>query len=86
MKRRRTTTRGLTVEQMREAVIEAYAGPAWRLRVMAMGEKQVIAIYKDMLKRGYLDKKPSENAINMSEEGVQMNIWDYLSSNDDEDE
>ena len=53
---------------------------------MAMGERQVIAIYKDMLKRGYLDKKPSENAVKMGEDGVQMNIWDYMSSHNEEDD
>ena len=70
---------GMKIKRMREEIISAYAGPAWRLRVMAMGDRQVVAIYKDMKNKNRIGKKPRENAVKLKDDGgVQLNIWDFL--------
>ena len=68
----------MKIERMREAIISAYAGPAWRMRVMAMGDRQVVAIYRDMQNKNRIGKKPRENAVKLKDDGVQLNIWDFL--------
>lgn len=62
----------MTVDRMREELIKAYDGPAWRLRVEGMADRQVIAIYKNMQRR------PRRKKPKLKEDGVQMNIWDLL--------
>ena len=66
----------MKVEEMRNAIARVYSGPAWLFRVKSMDERQVIAIYRDMLKRGVFEKH--EKAQKMKEEGIQMTIWDIL--------
>ena len=66
----------MKVEDMRNAIRNVYSGPAWQFRVSTMDERQVIAIYRDMLKRGIFDRH--EKAQKMKEEGVQMTIWDIF--------
>ena len=68
----------MTIERMREEIMKTYAGPAWRFKVMGMPDRQVIAIYKDMLSKNRLGKKAGENAVNLKEDGEQINIWDLL--------
>ena len=67
----------MTVDQMREEIIKAYSGPNWRLKVMGMPDRQVIAIYKDMNRKGrFLKKRRKEPK--MKETCVQLNMWDLL--------
>jgi len=76
----------MKVEQMREQLIHVYSGPTWRMRVLGMENRQVIAIYKSMQEEGRLvsgksgKKKPasSKNQVKAQEDSIQLNIWDYL--------
>lgn len=47
----------MTVESMRERIIEVYESDRWRRRVQLMPDNQVIAIYRTMRDRGQLNKK-----------------------------
>ena len=73
----------MDVNKMREHVAHAYGGPYWRAKVMyEMSDRQVIAIYKDMLERGKINKKkprPYKKKHNTNyKEPVceQLSIWD----------
>ena len=68
----------MTIDQIRDELIKAYSGPAWRMRVMGMGDRQVFAIYQDMRRKNRLGKKSRESKTKLKEEGVQLNIWDLL--------
>lgn len=46
----------MSIDQMRCALIEVYPGPNWRKRVIEMEDKQVIATYKNMERKGNLYK------------------------------
>jgi hypothetical protein len=84
----------MTVKDMRDAVANVYSGPAWRLRVQEMSERQVIAIFKDMIEQGRLNKngkrllrpsaaKKSDNPVLKEQENsVQMTIWDIMDRKD----
>lgn len=68
----------MTTDQMRCALAEVYPGPKWRLRVMGMHERQVVAIYKNMSRTDRLKKRKKKH----NEPGVkkveQLNIFDLL--------
>ena len=71
----------MTVNQMRNKIADVYKGPRWRAEVLQMPDRQVIAIYKDMAKRGAFEpKKPFPAAMKLYEEPdcIQMTIWDYM--------
>ena len=83
----------MTVKDMRDAVASVYSGPAWRLKVQEMSERQVIAIFKDMVEQGRLNNKgkrlvrPSfvkkpDPVLKEQEDSIQMTIWDYLDRKD----
>ena len=64
------------VENLRTAIIGAYPGTRWRDRVMLMEDRQVIAIYNDLLRNGTFNKvrvpkKSSDPNFR------QMSIWDF---------
>ena len=67
----------MSTEQMRSRLAELYPGPKWRLRVMQMPERQVVAIYKNMSQNGRLKKHPIKKK---KEPGiikaVQMTMFD----------
>ena len=69
------------VKDMRDAVAAAYSGPAWRLKVLDMPDRQVIAIFKSMVAEGRLGphgkllKKPHEPSV---EKYQQLTIWDFM--------
>lgn len=67
----------MTVDQMRNALVEVYSGPVWRMRVSGMDDRQVIAIYKCMQKENRLHPKKlkKEPGIKCCE---QMTIWDVI--------
>lgn len=69
----------MTVDKMRCKVAEAYEGPVWRFKVQEMSNRQVIAVYKDMERRGVFEpKKTPKNKLNKEPECIQMTIWDYM--------
>ena len=71
----------MKIDQMREEITKAYSGPAWRLKVMGMSDRQVIAIYYDMKRKNRLGKRPHENAVKFregDEKCEQLNMWDIL--------
>lgn len=71
----------MTIDQMRDELIKVYSGPAWRMRVMGMGDRQVFAIYQDMKRKNRFGKKSQENKTKLKEDGgVQLNIWDLLNN------
>jgi proline dehydrogenase len=52
----------MTVEAMRDQLMHVYHGPTWRKRVKEMDDRQVIAIFRDMVETGRLkDYRKKEN-------------------------
>ena len=47
----------MSVEQMRNVILDAYSGDSWKLRVSKMSDEQVIAVYYKLLDTGKLNKK-----------------------------
>lgn len=76
------------IAAMKHAIMEVYPGPTWRIRVQAMKDKQVIAIYKRMQCENVFEKaaKARKKKEQMKEQGVQMTIWDFMMNDDTEDE
>jgi hypothetical protein len=79
----------MTIAKMREALNTVYSGPTWRLRVMGMEDRQVIAIFKSMVEEGRLNnqgkkiekpkpKKTKDPLLKEQEDSIQMTIWDYM--------
>ena len=68
----------MKVDQTREEIAKAYAGPAWKARVKSMADRQVIAIYKDMERENRLGKRPKENATYKEPDCSQLSIWDFI--------
>lgn len=81
----------MKVDQMREEIAKAYAGPKWQARVKAMSDRQVIAIYRSMQSEGRFDTvKPKKQEPNrwvlpqyrdtlMNEHAEQLSMWDFWS-------
>jgi hypothetical protein len=78
----------MTVNAMREAVISVYSGPAWRLKVQEMPDRQVIAIFRSMVdegrltKNGILAKRPHQPTFEVPKKKsepqcIQLTIWDF---------
>lgn len=65
----------MSIEQMRNAVSNAYDSWRWRERVSQMPNAQVIAIYKNMEGRGQLNKPKAKGR--KKEQYRQMTIFDY---------
>lgn len=72
----------MTTDQMRNALIQAYPGPIWKKKVIAMEDRQVVAIYKTMERTDRLvkrkPKRKKEPGIKYCE---QITIWDILGEN-----
>ena len=70
----------MTIENMREHVINAYPGPFWKLKVQKMDDRQVIAIYKSMIEEKRLDKYLQKKYFKHSAEPKceQITIFDLL--------
>ena len=68
----------MKIDQMRDEIVKAYPGPAWRLKVMGMSDRQVIAIYYDMRRKNRLGNKPHKKVVKFEEKCVQLNMWDIL--------
>lgn len=66
----------MTVDAMRTRLTEVYPGPKWRLRVMQMPERQVIAIYKNLSRNNKLNKKPKKKKEPGAVKVVQLTIFD----------
>lgn len=67
----------MTVEQMRQAISDLYPGWPWKLKVAAMYDDQVIAIYYSCLERGQFDK-PSASRTSDGRKVKQLSIDDLL--------
>ena len=64
----------MEVSQMRTKLKKAYNNaPSWVVQVNEMPDKQVMAIYFDMLEKGKLDPKTRE----VHEDTNQFTIFDY---------
>ena len=50
----------MTIQQMRVAVHEAYAGNGWGRKVDNMSDVQVQAVYFSLVERGHFDKKKED--------------------------
>ena len=68
----------MTTEKMRAAIEQVYAGPTWRLRVQAMDDRQVVAIYKSMKEEGRLDSSKEGSRTKLKDNSQQITIWDIL--------
>ena len=64
----------MTVSGMREHVSRAYDADKWRKRVQDMPDRQVIAIYRTMIKRGQLPPKKKKDTLKCK----QLSIFDLL--------
>lgn len=62
----------MTVEQMREAITNAYPGLGWKDHVARMEDNQVIAIYHKCDERGMFEKYPNRRRVK------QLSIDDIL--------
>lgn len=72
----------MTVQQMKDAIVNVYRTESWRKKVENMYDNQVIAIYYDFLNRGILDKvlrreKPKEKCTS-DVQYQQMSIFDLI--------
>jgi hypothetical protein len=69
---------------MRSALIQAYPGPNWKIRVQEMPTRQIVAVYKNLERTGNLKehkwKKTTfkEPLKPNTEKYEQLTIWDFL--------
>lgn len=77
----------MSIEQMREAISDAYSSDGWKRKVSRMPEDQVMAVYFKLKERGCLDKKhhkPKREytkptvSISRDERPVQLTFDDLL--------
>lgn len=69
----------MDVEKMRSALIELYTGPNWKLKVQGMPDRQVIAIYKDMERKGrFKQKNKRKKREPKKQTAIQITIYDVL--------
>jgi len=65
----------MRVDQMRVVISNAYPGHKWQKKVNAMHERQVIAVYHNIMKkRKELLEKLEDNKC-QKQENVQMRFW-----------
>lgn len=74
----------MTVQQMRDAIVDVYDTRSWKQKVANMYDDQVIAIYYNFSKRGVLNKvlrkerpevKYSESSSKQSD---QLSMFDFI--------
>ena len=63
------------LERMRSAIIDAYPGRKWELKVNEMPERQVIAVYNHFLRAGMFNKIHQPKKV--SDENRQFTLEDY---------
>lgn len=69
----------MTVQEMRNAISDAYKGPGWKARVACMSEDQVIAIYYSFLERGEFNKPKNKPVDEKAPDIVrQLSIFDFV--------
>lgn len=64
----------MTVAAMRDYISKMYPSDRWRLRVHDMADRQVIAIYRTMQKRGQQPPKKKKSGVTCE----QISIFDML--------
>ena len=67
----------MNVEKMRAALGELY-GPKWRLKCQEMPDRQVVAIYKNLERKGKLKKPPKKKKEPDIKKAVQLTIFDFI--------
>ena len=67
----------MTIEQMRNALSQAYPGPKWETKVKEMNERQVVAIYRCMQEENRLHPKKTKNEPGIKK-AQQLTIWGLL--------
>ena len=77
----------MTIQQMKDAIVNVYKTPSWRKKVETMYDDQVIAIYHDFLHRGKLGKV-LKNARPKKIDEVeptcqQLSIFDYINEKEE---
>lgn len=70
----------MTADKMRNALMEVYSGPLWRMRVSGMDDKQVVAIYKSMEREGRLTRHKSKKEPGIKK-AEQITMWEMLEEN-----
>ena len=50
----------MTIENMRDHILKQYPGAKWHVKVLAMSDNQVLAIYSRLQKQGTLHRKPPQ--------------------------
>lgn len=81
----------MTINQMREAVAQAYSGRKWKTKVARMDDGQILAIYQDFQRKGKFDichnqkpplrpekEKPREINHYEAYSGKQISIFDQM--------
>ena len=79
----------MTIQQMKDAIVDVYATKSWRRKVDNMYDDQVIAIYYNFLERGVLGKVlrrerptpapyPSTYDCGHKEECEQISMFDLI--------
>lgn len=66
----------MTSDEMREKLADLYPGMSWRLKCQTMPERQVVAIFKSLEKRGKFLKKPEKKKRDPATEPIQITIYD----------
>ena len=71
----------MTIQQMKDAILDVYDTKSWRKKVANMYDDQVIAIYYNFSQRGILNKvlrreRPDTSAA--KEKSQQLTIFDFL--------
>jgi hypothetical protein len=69
----------MTIQEMRNAISDAYDGERWKAKVACMYEDQVIAIYFNFLERGVFNK-PKNQPVTMDSPQIvqQLSIFDFV--------
>ena len=66
----------MTTDEMRGALADLYPGPNWRLKCQTMPERQVVAIYQNLEKKGKLNKKKEKKMEPGIFDAIQLSIYD----------
>lgn len=67
----------MKIECMREQLCEVYPYPKWRQKVTRMHESQVVAIWKNLMKRNELYEHKQKE-----ETSHQISIWEWIRENE----
>ena len=73
----------MTIQEMRNAISDAYGGERWKAKVACMYEDQVIAVYYNFLDRGVFSGKQNKPVNEEAPQIVQqLSIFDFTEEKD----